>query len=546
MRAALALVGLVALTACDEVKKVVPVPTEPPPSKVPAPPFVVQPKVWGEAGEGATYEVRELPDGRPGLFTADGALLFHLLPEVVIDAAPAGKSRLPPTRKSFELLRLDPLDGGGFALFGKFSDENGTYELRVENGKGDPRVHVSFGVTWARDVLVHRALLVFRTGPVSKVSALSHAYEWQDVEQEYVDAAHTPNLVRFGPDEFTAMGRTGVEGVSTRRGAEDRWDVELEVYHYENHPLELGDGCGDEELDGTATFAKGSKLEMRADFILGATALPVALRYPEERRAAIALTESGEGSAARVVTASAAEPVPTIQTTKETWLGEALSKVPCENGRFSSLTGSGFAAAWSGTLLDVAEGGGNVFAPTEADARRVFSFHHPDGGPLELFTLGTGEPATAKSWFSEQELAELKRDRGLVAAMTDLDTLLGADASPTRTVNDAMREAAESRTIWVAPVGEVARRLATLESLEYDFLPDGVVRVRNPTDVDLAGLALLVPAPATARYNSDALYTNNGSTTYFDLDARKEQLLQLFNGDTPLWTARPASVTVVR
>jgi hypothetical protein len=541
---------LFSVTACDRLQtpeKVdggdEPKPTIHPPKE----PFTVEPGSWGELDEGRRFEIRELPDGRPGLFDSEGALLLQLMPRVILDVTAAGKRRVKPQRKSFRLLRVTPHEGGGFSLFGKFSDQNGKYyDLRVENGGGDPRIHVAVSTKWGRDVAVHRQIIVFRTGAVMKATALHHDYEWREVEGEFINSAHTPNLAEFGTDDrvFTAVGRTGVEGLTVRDVGEGRFDIEFEVYHYENHPLPIGNTCDQDELDGVAIVPKNTKFEVRADFVLGPSRLVLPTRYPAGRRAAVALVEAVDQKA-RIFAPEEDESAPTLRGDDETFIGE-LGEVDCGEGRFDALGAKGFEAAWSG--VDLPLDGANALAPTEADARRVLGFHHPQAmiepdHPFVLFNTAAVEPNRAAQWFAEKSLAELKSGWGATVARTSIETLLARNASATKTVRDSLTSASAG-TVWIAGVRELAQRLDAMQNVEIDYLPRGVLRVRNTELVDLPGFTLLLPPGVTAKYSEGEVYTSSGRTTHFDLGGRQEQLLQLFEGDEPFWPMRPATVEV--
>ena len=496
------------------------------------------PKVWGEAGEGARYEVRALPDGSPGLFDAQGALLVELLPKLILDVAAAGKGRVPPQQPAFELVKLEGHEGGGFSLYGRAEDINGVYDLRVENGKGDPRVHVGIDAKWKRDVDVHRLVPVFRTGAIARADALGHDYVWHAVEAEWVDAAHTPDRVRFGDGALGVLGRQGTEGISARRGAGDRWDVELEMYHYENHPLDVGADCEDTELGGVGRFGKSSPLSMRADFLLGSATAPLVARYPDAKKGAVTLTGAGAGDAARVLVSTADSGTLAVQQAPTAWTGASLAAVPCENGRFSHLAAAGFEAASVAAVERVGRGG-NALTADEVDGRGVFAFRHPAGDPLVFFRAATAAPNTAKDWFTPRALAELGKVHGLVALQTDLEAVL-SETHSAGTVRDMLQ--AQS-SVWVAPVDDVAQRLVALEDVELDLLPDGVVRVRNTGTTELPGLTLRLPPGVTARYDSDSVFTSTTGATSFDLPPRREQLVQLFRGDAPFAMIAPAPVS---
>lgn len=553
--AVLLLLAAFALAGCDRVK-VAPVADA---GRVAAPepveaPYVIDPKVWGEAGAGARYEVRALPDGSPGLFDAHGALLLELLPRLILDVAAAGKGRVPPQQPEFELVKLEAHDGGGFSLYGRVEDPNGVYDLRVENGKGDPRVHVEIDAKWKRDVDVHRLVPVFKTGAMAKGAALGHDYAWHPVEAEWVDAAHTPNLLRLGEGALGVLGRQGTEGISTRRGAEDRWDVELEMYHYENHPLDVGAGCGETDLGGVGRFGKDSPLSLRADFLLGAATVPLVARYPDAKSGAVALTMEGDGNAMRVVASNDEGNSLNVEAAPTAWGGAPLEAVPCKSGRFTQLAAAGFEAVSLGAVERVGSGG-NVLTADEVDGRAVFAFRHPaaraavgDGrDPLVFFRTATVSPEVpphvAKAQFAPQALANLSEAHGLLALQADLDALLAGDVGASATVRDALQA---QNSLWVAPVDDVAQRLVALGDVELDLLPEGVVRVRNTGTTDLDGLTLMLPPGVTARYASDAAFVSTAGATSFDLPARGEQLVQFFRGDAPFETIAPAHVAVAR
>lgn len=545
----LAVLLLFAVAACDPVKPPEKVDTGPtqPSTHPPEEPFRVEPGSWSSADGGRAYQVRALPDGRPGLFDDEGSLLLHLMPQMILDVTGAGQRRVKPRHRSFRLLRVTPHDDGGFSLFGKFSDQNGKYyDLRVENGGGDPRIHVAVSTKWGRDVAVHRQIVVFRTGAVMDATALHHDYEWRAVDGEFINSAHTPNLAQFGQDDdvFTAIGRTGVEGLTIRDAGEGRFDIEFEVYHYENHPLSVGGECDQDEVDGVALVPRGTKFEMRADFVLGPSTLVLPSRYPRGKRAAVALVENADDRA-RVFAPTEERSAPKLRVDDKTWMG-GLAGLPCEEGRFKALAAKGFQSALAGNELPV--DGANVFAPTEADSRRVVGFHHPlamidANHPFGLFDLAAVQPNRAAQWFSERSIAQLKSEWGAVAIATDLGALLGKNASATKTVRDSLGSAS-SGSLWVSGIRGLTTRLPAVANVEYDYLPDGVVRVRNTELVDLPGFTLVLPPGVSVKYSDGTQFTNAGRLTFFDLGGRRERLLQLFEGPEPFWPMRPARVSV--
>ena len=513
--------------------------TPPPPKDEPAP-FTITPKVWGAAEAGATFEVRELPDGTPGLFDGDGALLLHLLPELVIDASEAGARRPKPTTRRFELIKLTPNPDGGFTMFARLTDANAlAYDLRIENGPNDPRIHVGLLTKWGRDVTLHREVLRFRTGALGGARGMAHDYSWADVESEWVGPRHVPPAVSFG-ERLTVLGRTGVENIVVR-SVEDRWDVELEAYHYHNHPLEVGDRC-DESLDGAATFEAGSRFEMRADFVVGPTEAPFVFRYPGGKRAAVSLVDVQEGGARIFAAPELGSDVssPAILARQQLWLGESVTALPCEDGRYQTLAKSGIEAMWSGVTMP--SSGADLLAPTETDARRAFAFGHPGVSVPTLFALSDGDPDPG--WFDPAALARLKTDHGLIVVRAPLDEFLGRDASATQTVREAVTALERDGTVWLAGVDEVASRLHAVTAIDVDVLPEGVIRVRNASKSDLRGVTLLLPDGHRARYASGDVHESGGQMTWFDLAAGRDQLLQLFRDDEPAWAMKPAGIVV--
>lgn len=532
------LVAATALIGCDAPK--MPAGNTTATSGRPAPPFVIEPKVWGATTAEAKFEVRELPDGTPGLFDADGALLVELLPELVVDAGALGKPRPKPTTRRFELIKLTPGDDGGFTMFARLKDQNArAYDLRIENGPHDPRIHVGVSARWARDVTVHRLLVRFRTGPIGDAEGLGHDLEWTAVDEEWVGPLHSPTWARFG-DRLTVHGRTGTENVALRQ-VEDRWDLELELYHHENHPVQLGEDC-DTELDGAGQFTVAGQTELRADLIVGEVRVPVATRYPRGLPAAVALADTSGGAARTFVAADAvADPLkPGLVPRQGLWLGDSLEDLPCGNGRFRTLAEGGITTMWSGETM--VSSGANLLAPTETDARRAFAFTHPGIAVPTLFALSDGEPDAG--WFDPSALAQLRDDRGLIVIRTPLDAFLARDASATQTVQEAATQAATEKTIWLASVEDVASRLIAMRNIDLDVLPEGVVRVRNANTADVEAVTLLAPEGTSARFATGQAHQTSGRTVWFDVAASGDQLFQLFDADAAFWAMKPADIVV--
>lgn len=531
--AALALV-LVPL-GCDPVKvsppttatQTVPAPTPPP----------IEASVWGETAPQQSWQVRTLPDGAPGLFTAEGAPVVELLPELVVDVTPAGGRRVIPTTRRFELVKLTPGEEGGFTLFARLTDEYATHDLRVENGKHDPRIHVGIVSKWSRDALVHRVVARFRTGAFAAARAVGHDLRWTDVSEEWVAATHGPHIVTLGDDALTVEGRHGTEGLVVRR-VEDGWGVEVEMLHHENHPVGAGDGC-QAVLDGARPVAPAVRTEARADLIVGASRLPIVGRYPSGARAAVALLDE---SGARL---GATDGALQVATSPEVWAGPRFSDLPCEGGRFTALARAGARSAWSGVSL----GGDavNVFAPTEADARRALALRQP-GLPLETLFAVAENPADPV-WFTGAQLTELRSAYGAIVAVAPgtVDGFLARDVSAERTVRDALVDAAREGDLWVAPVDELARHLLAAADVDLDFLPHGVVRVRNLGAADVNGLTLVLPEGMTARFNEGTNARSTERMVWFDLPAGGDVVLQVVTqaDQAPAATMRPARIDVV-
>lgn len=512
---------------------------EPPPKK-----FEISTSGWSSDGAGALYEIRDLPDGKPGLFSAEGQLLLELMPKLIVDVSPTGEKRRKPLTLDFEMLRLSAHEGGGFALFGKVKDPDGhSYELFVDNGPGDPRVHVAVNTKWKKDVDVLRHTFVFRTGDVGAAFALGPDYARQEVADEFIEAAQTPEIAWFGSGSarFTAVGRFGVEGMTIRKTEDARWDIELDVYHHENHPLGPGPGCK-ERLDGMARVPSGTKFEVRADFVLGSTRLPIVHRNPRGIPAAIALADSG----ANVPFLSDGQLVPARERGT---LTEDLEKAACDGGRFEALAKRQTNALL--TAADIQQANGLDGARgAEADPRGVAFFRHAAARvdadtPMNLFRATPIDPQWLAANISEASLAALRDRHGVfVGVVPDLAAALAAESQSGPTVGALLREAAKQQQVWLGGPGALARHTNAVEDLEFDFMPEGRIRIRNPELVDIQELTLILPPGATARYVEGDDARSEGSLTWFDLGGRREKLVQLFEGENPMWTMHPALVSV--
>ncbi len=531
-RFSLAVVTLFVI-GCDAPKAPTPVTAA---QEAPVVPFEIVPQLWGSAEATATYEIRQLPDGSPGLFAADGALLIHLLPELILDVGAAGKGRPKPTTRRFDIVKMAPNPEGGFTLFATLTDDNGVYDLRVESGPRDPRIHVGLTTRWARDVRLEREILRFATGPFESARAVGHDAEWTDVGEEWIGPAHAPSVAQFGR-QVTVAGRFGTENLVVRQD-NDRWQVEIEAFHHQNHPIDVGERCDTVALGGAADFAAGTRAELRADIVIGELSMPLVLNFPQGRRAAISLNDVKDGGA-RSFVAPMADASPSIVERQGAWLGASVEELPCAEGRSATLAQAGVVAMWSGGTM--VSSGANLLAPTETDGRRVFAFRHPGTVPT-LFALSDGEPD--RGWFAPAAIARLKGERGLIVARTPLDEFLSKDADEAQSVQESLTEAARDGAVWLAPIDEIASRLTAIDQVDLDLLPAGVVRIRNLSTTNLEGVTLLLPEGTSAKYPTGTVNTSSARTSWVNVSAGRDQLFQLMRGDVPAWTITGIDITV--
>ncbi len=224
---------------------------------------------WGETTEQVPYEIRSLPSGDPGLFTGEGKLLLELLPAVETTAHAVGKGEVPPTRHDVELIKLAPIVGGGFSLYGRAEDKNGRYDLRIEKGPGDPRVRVSLSTTWNRDVVITSQMLWFRTGRLEGMVLPTDGGATQPVDAEGRVAAPMPLVGWVGEEELAVWGRTAVESLNVRASRRGSWRIGAAA-------VDVPD-----DSDGEARAA-GRVDDLRIDFVLGPFAPPVATGTAED------------------------------------------------------------------------------------------------------------------------------------------------------------------------------------------------------------------------------------------------------------------------
>lgn len=516
-----------ALGACDQPQPPPPAPqtTGAATTAAVAEPFTITPKLWGDAAasDGATYEVRAMEDGKPGLFDADGQLLVELLPELLLDLG-HGKKRVVPRTRAFELVSLDPYENGGFRLLARLEDASGTFDLKVEAGPNDPRVHVGLTTRWGGDVEVNRQVLLFRLGAVGNARAVQHDLRWAEVEDEWASSAHAPKLVTFERGLFV-HARHGTEALVVRSDA-TQWRVELEAYHTDNHPVAHGEPCG-ATLEGGAKFKESERTELRADFVIGEVAMPLLERWPAGDEAAVAVLHP----AADTPRSLAATPDGVQWQEGAFWAGEHAD-ARCEGGRYTFMAARGARAAFGGGV--VATNHANMLQPTETDARRVVAFEHPNL-PLPMFVLP--DALVTAAMLESANLAEVRAARGLVLGRADADV-------------DAARAELATDNLWFASPNDVTQRLVSLDDVDLDLLPEGVIRVRNLGDAAIDRLALRLPAGVTARAPDADGATVDDHSIAFDLAPRGSQLIQLFSGDAPAAAPAPlkggVQIAVVR
>ena len=504
----------------------------------PIPDVVIEPKIWGETTGGDSYTVQALAglDGRQfGVLDSTGSVVMHLVPEIVVEAGAPGGGRPRPHRGQFKVIRLDPGEGGGFVMYARSTDlTDQAYDLRIEQGPQDPRIHVSLVTKWQADTRLYRLVLRFQArADAANPRAIANHLQWVEVvEPEWVSGLHAPNVVSMSG--LSVHGRTGTENIALRR-VDDHWLVDLEGYHFDNHPIDKGDAC-DETLDGSATVRKGTKMELRADFVLGAISPPVVVQpYPDGRQTAIALAQRATfPQPVKTVKADAPDKLTEV---RQIWFGDSVEQLACDAGRFATLRRADVTVAWGGESL--AASGPNLLAATEVDARRPFAFRHP-GLAMDAVFATTDEPADPGS-LSDGAIAQLRAEFGIFLGVEDLTHFVGRDASATTTVAERIQQLSADSTVWVAGLDELALRMVAIGQVDLDYLPDGVVRVRNLSKQNLPGLTVRsragtqieVPGPPSAATD----------VVSFDLAGDRDQLVRLQGEGGVL---QPARVTVVR
>ena len=274
---------------------------------------------WKEQVTPTTPVYRLVPRGRQlWLVDPDGRRLLNLWPQLLVSYRPhsvrlrARDPHLRPRRLQVRTVELHQDPEGGWRARARARTRWTSHTIRLQGAPGDPRVRMSWEVTYHRDLLVGQELARLTVGPVIRGEMLDRAYRRRELGWRQFAGLLSPRRAQLvldrpgaAPLPLTLLGGPGLQGLWVRHRRQRSYSVELELDHHRNHPFWRYRSCVKRSTRKVARRSlslglvrSGSTRQLRASWVVGPFQPLSVGRYPRGLAAAMVLVDHADQSSA--------------------------------------------------------------------------------------------------------------------------------------------------------------------------------------------------------------------------------------------------------